>query len=221
MEKSIYERFIDKTLEVFFSRDKTKLFLLILLVVGFILRLVAAINIGMGADDTVFAVHAINFLGSGKLEVYDQSTSNWYSITDFFYGIFGMGQIGSRAASLLFGTFSILLVFLIAKEFFCKRAGIIAAILLTFSPFHVKNTLAEMDVTVLFFILFSIYFLIAGLKNKGNKDYRKNLILSAVFMGIALMTKSYAILFIPPYLLFVYSYHRKEGFKSFVKISGL
>src|SRR3989344_638609 len=109
----VYNRFLDKGLDVFFSKDKSKLYVFLAFIFGLILRIISAINTRVSADDMHFSVHAINFLNSGKLVVYDQSASLWYYLTDIFYNLFGIGQIGSRLSAVLFGSFSIILIYLL------------------------------------------------------------------------------------------------------------
>jgi len=192
-----------------FSKDKTKLYLLIFIILGFFLRIIAAINLTVSADDMVFAVHAINFLGSKKLEVYDQSTSLWYSLTDLFYKIFGVGQVGSRFSSILFGTLSILLIYLLCYEIFKnKRISLLAAFLLAISPFHIKNSLAEMDITVMFFIFLSLYLFIYGMRRKFF------LFLSPVSFGLAILTKSYSVIFIPGLFFLGLYFMKKNNFDN-------
>mgnify|MGYP001290545905 CR=1 FL=1 len=203
------DKIIDGFFEVFFSEDKTKLYLLIFLGMGLVLRIIAAVNLSVSADDMVFAVHSIGFLGSNKLEVYDQSTSLWYSLTDSFYRLFGIGQLTSRLAAVLFGTFSILLVYLLSKEVFkSKKIGLIAAFLLAVSPFYMKNCVAEMDVTITFFLMLAFYLVIKASKEKIY------IIPSAISFGLAVLTKSYSVLFIPGYFIYAWYLFKKNNFDS-------
>src|SRR3989344_436952 len=135
--KSRSDYWLNRALGVFLSKDRIRFYLLIILILGFALRLIAALNLSVSADDMHFSVHAINFLNSGKLVVYDQSASLWYSVTDIFYNLFGVTQLGSRMASLLFGTLSIFSIFFLTKEFSNTKAALIAAFLLAISPFHI------------------------------------------------------------------------------------
>ncbi|MCX6748492.1 MAG: glycosyltransferase family 39 protein [Candidatus Pacearchaeota archaeon] len=205
---SILDKGVDKTFEIFSSKDKTKLYLLGFLILGFILRLISAINTWVAADDVGHAIYAINFLKSGQLEVYHQSAGLWYALTDLFYNIFGLTQFASRFASILFGTASILLIFLVVKEFGSKKAGLIAAFLLAVSPWHIKNTLAEMDVTVMFFIMVASLFFLYGLKDKKISKFA----ISGLFFGLAIYTKVYSLLFIPSFIIYAY-YTNKSGDK--------
>lgn len=208
-----YDNFIDKVLDVFYSEDKTALTVLSVFVLGLILRFIAAINIRVAADDMHFAVHAINFLNSGKLVVYDQSASLWYYLTDISYSIFNISQLTSRSVALLFGAFSIILMYLFVKEFYGKKAGMFAAVLLAVSPFHIKNTISEMDVAVMFFIIFSLYTFGKGLKNEN----KKMLIFSGILLGLAILTKVYSLLFIPVMITYALSENWKKKGKIFDK----
>jgi uncharacterized membrane protein len=60
-------------------------------------------------------------------------------------------------------------------------------------------TLPEMDMAAVFFIMLSALFLFSFIE-----DYRrKNLVISAVFMGLAVMIKIYAIFFALGFFLFI------------------
>ena len=67
-------------------------------------------------------------------------------------------------------------------------------------------TLAEMDTSMVFFVLVSIYFLIKAVREKKNLNY----FLSFSFLGIAIMIKQTALLFIPAFLIFILYYKLKN-----------
>lgn len=208
---SRYEQWLDKTLGIFFSKDKTRLYLLLIVLLGFALRFVGALNLGVSADDMHFSVHAINFLHSGKLVVYDQSASLWYSVTDIFYNLFGVSQLGSRFAALLFGTLSILAIFFLTREFASTKASLIAAFLLAVSPFHIKYTISEMDVMAMFFVLTCMALFMRALKQEKKSLFA----LSGIVLGLALLTKVYTLLFVP--VLIVYgAYYQKRSQKPLI-----
>src|SRR3989344_409007 len=209
--KSRSDYWLNRALGVFLSKDRIRFYLLIILILGFVLRLISALNLSVSADDMHFSVHAINFLNSGKLVVYDQSASLWYYLTDIFYKFFGITQMASRMAALFFGTFTILIVFFIAREFFGNKSGIIAAFLLAISPFHIKYTISEMDNMAMFFAMFSILLFVWALKQDKNKLF----IFSGALLGLALLTKVYTLLFIP--VLLAYSiYSNKKQNKAYL-----
>ncbi|MBI2631472.1 glycosyltransferase family 39 protein [Candidatus Pacearchaeota archaeon] len=205
-EKRKGNNLTDKVIDKVFSLDKKRIYLAIIVILGLILRIIAARNITVSADDMHFTIHAIDFLKSGKLVTYDQSSSLWFYVTDIFYRIFGINQIGSRMAAILFGTLSIIIMFYLTREFFDEKIGLIAALLLAISPFHIKNTIAEMDVMAMFFVLFAMLVFVKGLKMEKNKY----LVFAGILIGLGILTKVYIILFIPVALAFALYDNKKK-----------
>lgn len=203
-----WEKFVDS---VFHMKKSTKI-LILLMVIGLILRIIAALNLGVFADDMHFAPHAIDFIDSGKLQTWDQGPL-WYMFTDISYGLLGTTQLASRMAAIIFGTLTIFIVFLLGKEIFGgNKSALIGAVFATFSPFLIWNTLAEMDVMMMFFALLAIWIFIVGLKKNNNNM----LYLSMVVLGIASLTKYYALLFLPG--LWIYYYFERRSKESDLQI---
>ena len=204
---------LSKIIDYIFKIKRVNLILISILILGFILRLIAAINLSVSADDMHFVTHAVNFFSSGKLVTYDQSAGLWFAFTSLMYKFLGYTQLASRLAALIFGSLTILVVYLLTKEFFNEKVSLLAAFALAIAPFHIKNTIAEMDVMAMFFVLCSMLFFIRALK-KENKKY---FIFSGIFIGIAIYTKVYPLLFIPSMVLLFILNLRKEKKKVFNK----
>ena len=200
-ENQAFERIIDKI----FSIDKDKFIILAILFVGLLLRIIAAINISVSADDMHHVTHAINFYNSGRLTTYDQSAGLWHTVTSIAYDIFGVNQFASRLASIIFGSATIIVVFFLTKEFFSKRIAFIAAFLTAIAPFHIRLTVAEMDVMAMFFSMLSIFFFVKALRT----EKRFYFCASSIAMGLALYTKVYPVLFIPSLLLYGFYINKK------------
>ena len=64
--------FINVIVNFIFSKDNKK-YLLILFILGFILRFVAANNINFNADEMLHGTHAINIISSGVINVQNES----------------------------------------------------------------------------------------------------------------------------------------------------
>src|SRR3989344_4699237 len=185
---------LSKTLDFIFSKNNTK-YLVLLLIVGMIIRLIFALIIGGSPDEMTYGVHSIGIINSGLLQEMTESPV-WMYLTDLGYKIFGITLISSRLLSIIFGALSTIALYLLTKEMFSKKIALIASFLLTFSAYHILNTLTEMDVAMTFFIILSSYFLIRYLKeNKAN-----DLIISTIILGIGVLVKTIGLLFIPAYL---------------------
>jgi hypothetical protein len=193
MVKSI----LDNIIETFY--DKTKRIILIFFILGLILRIIAANNVGVSADDVNHAVRPIGIFSSEKLVIFDQSTILWYYIQGVVYNIFGATQFISRFAETIFGSLTIILMFLFVKKVFkSEKAAIISSFLIAISPMLIKSTLPEMDVAVGFFLILSAFFLFSYFESRKNKD----LMLSALFIGIGTMIKLYSLFFAFSFIIF-------------------
>ena len=206
------EKIMDAFLEIFFSKNKTKLYVILMVIAGFILRLIAANNLSMNADDANHAVRPVGISKTGLMAIWDQSSSAWYYMQQFFYNIVGASNFGSRFATALFGTLLIFLMFLFVKKIFkSEKIALVAAFLTAFSPFLIKMTLPEMDITVMFMVIFSGLFLYRYTESFEKKE----LVISGVLMGLAILVKVYALFFAFSYFLFLIyiMYKGKKGGK--------
>ena len=199
--KMVKSNVLTKAADRIFSTDKDKFLLLAILFFGLLLRVIAAINISVSSDDMHHVTHAINFYKSGRLTTYDQSAGLWHTVTSIAYDIFGVNQFASRLASIIFGSATIIVVFFLSKEFFSKKISFIAAFLTAIAPFHIKLTVAEMDVMAMFFSMLSIFLFVKAIKTEKIVYF----CISSIAIGLALYTKLYSILFIPS--LFLYGFY--------------
>lgn len=191
------------------KKDNYTIFLILTVFFGFIFRLVNVNTRILLGDPPHFLIQAIDFLNSGLLVVWDQSTYLWYAFTNIFYNIFGITQFASRFSSLLFGTLSILAIYLFVLEFSNrKRLALIAAMIYAFVPGFIWQTADEHDISALFFIILAFYTLIRGLKRES-KWY---LIFSGILFGVSAMWKAYVAILLIPYLGFILYYHKTKRF---------
>lgn len=188
--------------------NKVKIYLILLILCGLIFRLMGAYNISPSIDESNHALRGIGFINPGeKLEEFGQSSGLFYVLQDAIYHVLGANQLASRLIAAIFGTLFILLMFLFIKQIFkSEKAGLIGAVLMAFSPFLIKNTLAEQDVTVLFFLIFSALFLFKFLENQKTR----HLVLCSILIGLAILIKVYALFFLLSFIVLLLIYARKD-----------
>ncbi len=110
------------------------------------------------------------------------------------YGFYFAG----RLMTALTGALTVPLVYVLAKRMFGRRAGMISAVLLTFSLLHVVHShYVTTDVPLAFFITLSLLFSYLALE-KGEPRYT---VLAGLFAGLATSTKYPGIIAILPVLL--------------------
>ncbi len=206
--------FLDKTLDFIFSKNYIK-HLIWIFILAFILRTIIAVNLGPNADEMLHATHSIDIIKSGLIQVMDQDPV-WFYITDIFFRIFNVSMLSSRIFSVITGSLSAVVIYLVAVEIFNNRKlAFISSMLTAFSAYFILTSIAEMDVPMTFFVLLSFYFFVKAIKQDKNKFYY----LSYLLLGIAIMVKQIAITFIPAYIIAVLWHNYKKEQKKFFKAS--
>lgn len=173
--------FLDESIDFIFSKEAQRLFLIVLL--ALILRVIVASNLTPVEDESGSITHSIGFSRLAPLSQMAQAQV-WYYLSDYIYRIAGVSLLTGRFLSVVFGTLSVIVVYLIASFLFNKKTGYVAAFLLAVSAYHITWTASYQDQTMMFFVLLAIYFFIT--------EYSKSKtisIWSAVFLAIAELVK--------------------------------
>ena len=107
---------------------KNGLILLFIFCLGLILRIISANNVDISPDDMVYSLIPLNIISAGRLGTVEQSPLYFY-LNDLGYKLFGgITPISTRLPSIIFGSLSILVIYLLAVELFKKKeVGLIAA----------------------------------------------------------------------------------------------
>jgi len=210
-----FDLFLEKLLSLLFSKNKKEeRMLILLLTVGFIIRLFASLNMNVTADDMVYASQSAGVINAKILSTHSHPALFFY-LTDFAYKIFGYTTFASRLFPLIAGTMLILVVFLIAKLFFNKKIALFAAGFVSLSSFLTRMVFTEQGLITLFFSFSGVYFGLLYLKSENSKV--KFLITSAIFFGLGLLTKYNAAFFLISFLLFSAYYIKSKKIIIFSK----
>src|SRR3989344_1466140 len=170
--------------------NKTKLLLLIIIVLSLILRLYAAYHTDVATDEMIYSLIPFNIISAHRLSTVEQSPVYFY-LDDIGYAFSGdISALSARITSVIFGALAVLVIFLITKELFReKKAALLAGFFFAVSG-HALHFNIEMDMVAYFFVLLGIYFLI-----KAWKGDEKNVYYSFLFLALAVMVKRIAFLF--------------------------
>lgn len=211
-EKVKNKELISRIIDFIFSNDQRKWLILIVLL-GLFLRIVVASNVRPIADEMVHGTHAIDIISSGVINEQNECPV-WFYLTDLSYMLFGVNATAGRFLSIFFGTLTILLVYLIGKNLFNEKIGLISAFLLSISAYHIRYALMEMDEAMIFFLLLSFYFF-----NKSLVNNRKISYFSIALMAIATLIKPIALPFILSFGLYFlfFAYKEAEKRKEFLR----
>lgn len=113
------------------------------------------------------------------------------------YWLFGVNTWARRFPSVLLSTAAVWLTYLIGKELLSRQAGLIAATIQAFSPFlmqliHGYQFSDAIDISLLFWTEFAIYFLVRALRTGQWRD----VCLAGFCQGCAFLSKSYLALIV-------------------------
>jgi outer membrane protein assembly factor BamB len=125
---------------------------------------------------------------SGAVATWTGKPPLFMALMSVSYQIFGVTNFAARVVSSVFGTLSLVAMFYLGKLLYNKYVGFASAIVLgTFTTFFVFARHAMIDITLVFFMLTSIYFLVYS--EKVSKRSNWFAALGGVLFGLAFLTK--------------------------------
>lgn len=123
--------------------------------------------------------------------------------------IFGLTPFAVRFPSALFGTLSVLILFLFASRLLSLRAGFISALLLAISPWAIGMSRIGIESNVaITFVLLALY------SASWVKKYPVMLLVSALFFVLTIYTYAAYTLFVPLCIILGITFYWKELFKQ-------
>lgn len=203
---------------------KNNIWILLILILAFGLRIfkVTTIPPSLNWDETSIGYNAYSILKTGKDEWGEFMPVHFRSFGEYklpaqiyasipAIAIFGLNEFGVRITPVVYGTLTVLLLYLLVHEMLKKREiSLIASFLLAVSPWHIQLTRGSFESSFsLFWFLIGALFLVKGLKNA------KWLIVSMIPFVISVYTYNTARVFTPLFLFVVYLLNIKYLLKNF------
>lgn len=174
-------------------------------------------------NEAFYAESAREMLESGNfLDIYYNYEPRFnkppmtYWMVALSYMIFGISEFATRLPIVLSALGSNFLVYLIGKELYGKKVGVVSAFVMAFSfQFVINSRYASPEIPLTFFFTLTLYFFIVGYKR------RKFLyiLLSYVSLGLVVLTKGFPYIAVIGgivifYILFENSFDMKKIWKE-------
>jgi len=191
-----------------------KKLLILIIFVGLFLRLykINSNPPSLFGDELDVGYHAYSILKTGHdyrgnfMPLHFESLAEWrtplylYSTVPSVY-LFGISSLGVRLPAVFFGVMSIFVMYLLSKKLFkSEQIGIIAAFLLSISPWHIQYSRAAFEVTqLLFFYILGLYFFVLF------QEKKKYLWISVLCFMLMPWIYSTAKFFVPFLLIFLFA----------------
>ncbi|EKD56039.1 MAG: hypothetical protein ACD_58C00313G0002 [uncultured bacterium] len=201
---------------------KTLLLLFVIVFLGFVLRFVDLTSFppSLNWDEISIGYNAYSTLKTGHDE--------WGQFMPFFfksYGeyklpgqiyasvpaiyIFGLNDFAVRITPVVYGTLTVLLLFFLARRMFKNDGiGLLAALLLAISPWHIQLTRASFESSFsVFWVVMGVWFFVKAVDSEKLK--LKWLFLSMIPLALSAYTYNSARIFTPLFLAVAFIYYRK------------
>jgi len=153
--------------------------LLIIIIAAFFLRFTGIENLpsGIYPDEAVNGINAQDANASGNYQLFYTDNNGreglFINIQALFIKYMGASVLSLKLASILFGTLTVLGVYLLSKEIFrSQRAGLISAYLTAFSYWTINfSRIGFRAIMAPLILSFSFYFLLKGFRTKKYFDF--------------------------------------------------
>ncbi len=169
----------------------TCIILALIIAFGFFLRIYNINNAppGLYPDEAVNGTDALQANDTGQYQWFYPANNGreglFMNIIALCFKIFGASVLTLKLPAIIFGTLTILGTYLLAKELFGKRVGLISSFLVAVSYWPLHFSRISFRANMLPFILvFSFYFLFKGLRTKKILDFA----IGGLFLGLGLHT---------------------------------
>ena len=195
------------------SKNTYRLFLLLILIAGVVLRVwdFGSVPGGVNQDGAMAAVDAkaLADYGTDRFGTwlpchlyawgYGQMSSLMSYLIAPFVKLFGLSVVTMRIPSLLCSIAGGVFFWLFMRDVFGERAGLIAALLVAINPWHLLQSRWALDCNLLpHFFMGGLYFL-----NRGLTEKKRFLYISMLFFGLCMYCYGITIYTVPLFLVAV------------------
>jgi 4-amino-4-deoxy-L-arabinose transferase-like glycosyltransferase len=212
---------------------KSKLFLLFIIIGAFFIRIYNAQYPPLTWDEASLGYNAYSISQTLKDEYGTFLPLIFRSFGDYkpglyvylaapFVSVFGLSELSTRLPSIILGTLSCLLIYLLILQFNSRQRhlALIAAAILAFNPFNIHFSRGAWETNILTFQLLLGSYLLLRFRHYPNHRYL--LYLSSVIFGLSLYTYQTAKFITPLIILSLYSFSPKKllsQIKFFIPLS--
>lgn len=131
-----------------------------------------------------------------------------------FFKIFGFGLIQARVFALILMIILLILVFWFIKNLFGKKQAVLAIFLIaSFAPFYGNGRCVTGEILGFIFMIFGLYFLLRmPVKQEKQKFFKKELLFSGFFLGLAIVSKPSVYMLVLPAALITIFFQKSQLF---------
>lgn len=147
--------------------------LLLIILLGLVLRLIS-INQSFWLDEATSVLVARDFSFQAiitKFSPGDFHPPFYYFLLKIWIGVFGATEVGARSLSVILGSATIPLVFLIGRKLLSKETGLVAALFFATAPLHIYYSQEARMYTLAAFLATLLILFFLRIKEDSRKFY--------------------------------------------------
>lgn len=198
---------------------KYKIILLSIIALAFFLRIfqIQSSPPSLNWDEAALGYNSYSLLKTGKDEYgnrfplllrsfddYKPPIYSYFSIPLIY--VFGLNELGVRLLSVISGTISVLLIYLIAKEVFNRKVGIFSSLLFALQPWSIHYSRMALEATVALPITLSAIYFFLKAKSEKKVKYVYLTLITTIISSYAYYSNRALFL---PIVIFTLVYNRK------------
>lgn len=193
------------------SRFDSIIFVILL---GFVIRLFDCMNVGIINPDGPLYIHQARAFYYGQWGQITSCAPGHISLypllISWAYGIFHDWILSARAVSLIFGTLSILPIYLLARKFLDRPISLLTTLMASLIPVLVFGSVDVIrDPVAWFFTAFGVYYFVLQFDPKS----QASLSLSCLCFLLAALNRAEIIIFLGSSLLYILLFQREKKFQ--------
>ena len=176
---------------------------------------------GFNGDESIYSGQAASLLGEKDFlkdfAVFRAHPLLLQSLLSVAFAMFGIYDTVARSIPVIFGTLSIFVTYLLAKELFDRKVGLVSSAVLALLPFHIVfSRQVLLDVPLSFFVILFLYFMTKyKITERNIYSYW-----TGVSCGLCLISKEIGIIMFPIYVAYSFITHTLKLRKFVVFIIG-
>jgi 4-amino-4-deoxy-L-arabinose transferase-like glycosyltransferase len=119
---------------------------------------------GFNGDESIYSGQAASLLGERDFlkdfAVFRAHPLFLQSLVSAFFALFGIHDTVARLVPVIFGSLTVFITYLLAKELFNRNVALISSLVLALLPFHIVfSRQVLLDVPLSFFVIVFLYFM--------------------------------------------------------------
>ena len=200
---------------------RENLILISIIAVAFFVRIWDIGWNGFNGDESIYSGQAASLLGEKHFlkdfAIFRAHPLLLQSLVSFAFAFFGIHDVVARMVPVMFGTLTVFMTYLVGKQLFDRKVGLISCVVLALLPFHIVfSRQVLLDVPLSFFVMLFLYF-VTKYKITGRNIF---CFWIGISCGLSFISKEVGIIMLPIFVIYSLITHTLKLNKFLILLLG-